>query len=91
MDKLLNVGEVQSALADYKQSISRLNDTVKDLETNKNQFSNAWESENATALIAEYSKLISSLQEAYNSLTAYQTKIDNVVNEFVGFDQTVTY
>ena len=40
--------------------------------------------------VGEYSKLTTSVTNAIESLIKYQSKIQNVVTEFQGFDTTIT-
>lgn len=89
MDSLTNVSSVLSALAQYKKSIGVLNETITSLETNKSAFNAAYQSSNADDLQLKYEKLISNLSAAYASLTSYQAKIDGVVAEIIGFDETL--
>ena len=89
MDSLTNTSSVLSALAEYKKSIGVLNDTITSLESNKSAFSAAYQSSNADDLLNKYDKLINNLTAAYTSLNSYQAKIDGVVAEFIGFDETL--
>ena len=89
MDTLKNVGAVQSALAQFKSELSLLTNLCSDLESNKANISSVWESANATSFIGQYNQLINNLKEAIRSFEAYQGKIDAVVQEIVGFDETI--
>ena len=89
MDKLTDVGTVQSALAEFKTAVTNLKNTINDLQTNKNNISNSWESNNASSFLTQYNSLINSLTEAFGGLDNYQQKIDAVVKEFIGFDTTI--
>lgn len=89
MDSLTNTSNVLSALAEYKKSVGVLNDTIASLDANKSAFMAAYESNNANDLLNKYEKLINNLTAAYTSLSSYQAKIDGVVAEFIGFDQTL--
>lgn len=91
MDSLTNVDLVISTLAEFKESVSKLNDTISELEENRGSFDSAWNSANANVFISEYTNLIRSLEDAYTSLSSYQAKIDRVVQEFTAFDKTIEY
>ena len=88
-DELTSITTVQTALEEYKKSVVVLNETISELETNKAKFNSSYKSENASALINNYDQLITSLTAAYASLNSYQKKIDGVVQEIIGFDQTL--
>ena len=53
--------------------------------------SSVWQSDNAGSFIAQYAELISNMRDATDSFLKYQDKIDKVVQEFVGFDQTINH
>lgn len=92
-DKIISLSEVTSALAEYKAAVEDLGKKLTGgdltLETNKTEVNSAWQSDNASTFIANYTNLITYITEAYNSLVKYQDKIQGVVNEFVGFDTTI--
>ena len=93
MDKLTNIAEVTSALATFKTAVAELGKILNGgdvtLQSNKDEVKAAWESENATAFDGQYASLIGYVGEAYSSLVKYQAKIEAVVAEFQGFDNTI--
>ncbi len=93
-DSIKNVSETVNALTEFNDALINFGNTIggedgTELKTNQNQLRAAWESENATAFLTEYNNLIEYTTSAYKSLVKYQQKIQNVVNEFQGFDTTI--
>ena len=89
MDRLSNVGTVQSALGQFKTAVNNLKNIIGSLNENRASVGNAWESGNASDFIGQYGTLINKLNEAFDGLDAYQQKIDAVVQEIVEFDETI--
>ena len=92
-DRIENLSAVVDALSQYSTAlteIQKLMNGESNFEKNKEEFRSAWQSENANSFLGEYSKLTTSVTNAIESLIKYQSKIQNVVTEFQGFDTTIT-
>ena len=93
MDTITDLNSVLSALETYKNAVVKLNETINNgdanLMSNKTQIQNAWVSDNSSLFLAQYENLITYVNEAYKSLDSYQSKIQNVVSQFQGFDTTI--
>ena len=93
MDSITDLNSVNSALEVYKNAVTKLNNTISNgdvnLMTNKAKIEASWISDNSTLFLAQYENLITYVTEAYKSLDSYQAKIQNVVNQFQGFDTTI--
>ena len=77
-DQLSDVGAVSSALANYMTALNEIKKMMTEeptFESNKAEFDSAWKSENATVFLGQYTKLISSVSAAVDSLNKYQEKI----------------
>ena len=89
MDSLKDLQSVKSALAQFSVGLVKLGHIIESIEENKRKIESAWKSDNATDFTVKYSTLINSLIEARNNLNNYQKKIENVIKEFEGFDQSI--
>ena len=93
MDRIADLNSVKSALEVYKNAVTKLNDTISNgdvnLISNKAKIESSWISDNSALFLAQYESLITYVNEAYKSLDSYQAKIQNVVNQFQGFDTTI--
>ena len=87
-DSLTSVGVIQNSLKSFEDSVLALQKTLDRIENNKNNIAQAWQSSNANNFIKQYTEIHDELEKAYQSLLNYEGKIEHVVGEFVGFDNT---
>lgn len=87
-DSLASVSAVQRSLTLFEDSVTALQATLERIDTNKNNIGKSWQSANASNFITQYGEIYNQLDKAYQSLLNYKGKINHVVEEFVGFDNT---
>ncbi len=90
MDKVNDVGGILSSIGVLDSKVNSVVNALDELDTLKSNMAAAWESENSVAFMQSYSDLKSAISSFTTSLSAYKSKLENVVNQFKKFDEAVT-